>query len=351
MIQKCLTKTGIEPKGFKTPRPFKIDSTFKGLLNTLSDRRQVVWMHPRYHIKVLCTNIYFEAKTNYLKLYISFGYLAISPFQVNITTNTTQVVSPFQAILDYEISRGIPPGWVNTCISHVKPYGYWHRLERGEILLDSTWFAGFSSDFQAPSLWTSFYTKARTQDPSLPPTVPAVPHIDGEELFWTMMTMARVHDPWMFPALQNLRASGRYILAALSNTVVYPPGHPLGTAHDELRTVFDVFVSSAHIGMRKPDPAIYEHAVRELDRFARANAGAEGRNTQGWEDGVTPGDIVFLDDIGENLKAAKKAGFGTIKVNLGRAFEAVDELEQLTGLELAGTHPRIAVKPRTKAKL
>lgn len=166
-----------------------------------------------------------------------------------------------------------------------------------------------------------------------------------------MMAMARSHDPWMFPALQNLRASGRYILAALSNTVVYPPGHPLANAHDELRTIFDVFISSAHIGMRKPDPAIYEHAVRELDRFAREKAGAEGRNTDGWKDGVTAGDIVFLDDIGENLKAAKNAGFGTIKVDLGRAFEAVDQLEKVTGLKLAGTHPRIAVKPRTKAKL
>lgn len=165
------------------------------------------------------------------------------------------------------------------------------------------------------------------------------------------MSMARTHDPWMFPALQKLKASGRYILAALSNTVIYPPGHPLTNSHDELRAVFDVFISSAHVGMRKPDPIVYEYAVRELDRFAKENAGTAGRNTIGWENGVKANDIVFLDDIGENLKAAKQLGFGTIRVELGKAFEAVDQLEDLTGLELAGTHPRVAVKPNTKARL
>ena len=62
-------------------------------------------------------------------------------------------------------------------------------------------------------------------------------------------------------------------------------------------------------------------------------------------------EIVFLDDIGENLKAARKVGFGTIKVGLGRAFEAVDKLEELTGLKLAGTHPRVPIVPVVKAKL
>jgi FMN phosphatase YigB (HAD superfamily) len=272
-------------------------------------------------------------------------------FVLIIPPNSNQVVSPFQAILDYELERGIPPGWVNTCISHTKPYGYWHRLERGEVLLTPTWFEGFSSDFNAPALWESFYEKSRAKDPSLPSTLPPVPKIDGEKLFWTMMSMARTHDPWVYPALQKLKASGRYILAALSNTVIYPPGHPLSNAHDELRTIFDMFISSAHIGMRKPDPIIYEYAVRELDQFAKANAGAPGRNTQGWEDGVKANEVVFLDDIGENLKAAKKMGFGTIKVDLGKAFEAVDQLEDLTGLELAGTHPRVPVKPKGKARL
>jgi FMN phosphatase YigB (HAD superfamily) len=46
--------------------------------------------------------------------------------------------------------------------------------------------------------------------------------------------------------------------------------------------------------------------------------------------------MVFLDDIGENLKAARKAGMRTIKVNLGRSREAVKELEKITGMKLSG---------------
>ncbi|KAJ4344048.1 hypothetical protein N0V85_009821 [Neurospora sp. IMI 360204] len=66
----------------------------------------------------------------------------------------------------------------------------------------------------------------------------------------------------------------------------------------------------------------------------------------GWANGIKADDILFLDDIGENLKAAKKTGFRTLKVHPGRVFEALDELESITGLKLAGDHPRIPVQPK-----
>jgi FMN phosphatase YigB (HAD superfamily) len=257
------------------------------------------------------------------------------------------VVSPFQAILDYELSHSIPPGWINNCISKTKPYGYWHRLERGEMLMNANWFAGFTRDLHQPSLWAEFYTSVRAGEPSLPASTPPVPTVDGEALFWEMMRASRDPDPWMYPALQKLKASGKYILAGLSNTMIFPPGHAYRAhSNDGVRGIFDVFISSAHVGMRKPDAAIYDYAIRELDSYAKANPG------KGAPDGVKAGDILFLDDIGENLKAAKTKGFRTIKVNLGRAFEAVDQLEDVTGLKLAGVHPRIAVTPKiSKTKL
>jgi len=109
--------------------------------------------------------------------------------------------------------------------------------------------------------------------------------------------------------------------------------HPYATGHNEVRDIFDLFISSAHVGMRKPDPVIYNYAVRALNEYSTAHGGS----------GVTPSDILFLDDIGENLKTAKKIGFNTIKVNLGRAFEAVGQLEEVTGLKLAGNHPKVPV--------
>jgi FMN phosphatase YigB (HAD superfamily) len=68
----------------------------------------------------------------------------------------------------------------------------------------------------------------------------------------------------------------------------------------------------------------------------------------GWAVGVRAEEVVFLDDIGENLKAAKAVGFGTIRVPLGRAYEAVEVLEGVTGLKLAGDHPKVPIEPNYK---
>lgn len=275
-------------------------------------------------------------------------FLLLQLLVIICSINTIQVVSPFQAILDYEISKGIPPGYINYCISQTKPNGWWHRLERGEGLMDAEWFAGFTSDLHDDQRWADYYASKRASL-NLPKETPPLPTIDGELLFWDMMRASRDPDPWMFPALKVLKASGKYILGALSNTMIFPPDHPYShVAHDGVKSVFDVFISSAHVGLRKPDPAIYALAVSELDKFAKANQDSEKGKQLGWKDGVGAEEVVFLDDIGENLKAAKAAGFGTIKVHLGRAFEAVDALEELTGLKLAGDHPRIAVTPKAK---
>ena len=260
-----------------------------------------------------------------------------------------QVVSPFQAILDYELSLGIPPGWVNYSISKTAPDGFWHKLERGFIPMDAAFFRGFNDDLHSTSRWQDFYKREQSKNPRLPEEIPPVPKVDGEWLFNQMMTVSQTPDPWMFPALKNLKASGKYILAALSNTVIFPPGHKLHVENhtdDPVRRLFDVFVSSAHVGIRKPDPRMYQFALEQVDKFAKDNKRPP--------EGVKAEDILFLDDIGENLKQAKKQGFRTVKVHLGRAFEAVEELEAVTGLKLAGDHPKIPIKPKypaTKAKI
>ncbi|KAK4147973.1 putative hydrolase [Dichotomopilus funicola] len=321
------------------------------------------------------------------------------------------VISPFQSILNYELRLGIPPGWVNYSISRTAPSGFWHRLETGSIPLDAAFFEGFNRDLHDPARWEAFYRaqhQARQPSSSSPSStkdlqIPPVPQLDGEWLFNDMMTSATAPDPWMLPALKALRASGEYIVAALSNTVIFPPGHPLATwgggdqgssttttsttatssstntstssnstdtgnnniedfvSNDPLRQLFDVFVSSAHVGLRKPDPRIYQLALDRVDAFARANADTErgqraaaaltaaaalpGNGGGGWKEGVRADEVVFLDDIGENLKAARAVGFGTIRVPLGRAYEAVEALEGVTGLRLAGGHPKVPVKP------
>jgi putative hydrolase of the HAD superfamily len=83
---------------------------------------------------------------------------------------------------------------------------------------------------------------------------------------------------------------------------------------DVLRDEFDVFVESTRVGLRKPDPRIYQLACSEL--------------------GVEPSQAAFLDDIGLNLKAARALGMTTIKVV--SLPEALSELSRVTGVVLEG---------------
>ncbi|KAL8656763.1 MAG: hypothetical protein Q9210_000006 [Variospora velana] len=168
-------------------------------------------------------------------------------------------------------------------------------------------------------------------------SLPPLPNIDGESLFWSMMAHARNPDPYIFPALlrlEKLSHKERPIIAALSNTTIFPPDHPYSRLADapenDPRSHFDVFVSSADVGLRKPDPKIYKLAVEKLDRFDKEHGG----------DGVKAEDCIFLDDIGENLKTARSLRMKTIKVILGKTWRAVKELEQETGLDLMDDRTR-----------
>ncbi|KAF2838231.1 HAD-like protein [Patellaria atrata CBS 101060] len=274
------------------------------------------------------------------------------------------VISPFRAILDYELHNHIPIGWINFSIARSSPQGAWPRLERGEIPLDDAWFAQFSADLTNPSLWAEFLSsKAPHERPKVTdPTTP--PQIDAKTLFWDMMRISRTPDPEMYPALVALVASGKFLIAALSNTVKFPVGirdergdlfnggshspipsssfsssvtpDPNTTTGDggngphttlnPLAYLFTPYISSAHCGLRKPDPRIYHYALAELNRVARAQGRGE----------LEMRDVLFLDDIGANLKAARRVGMRTLKVELGRTGEAVRELEGVTGLDLSG---------------
>ncbi|KAL8676203.1 MAG: hypothetical protein Q9186_007257 [Xanthomendoza sp. 1 TL-2023] len=162
-------------------------------------------------------------------------------------------------------------------------------------------------------------------------SLPPLPDIDGESLFWSMMEHSRTPDPYIFPALlrlEKLASKEKPILAALSNTVIFPDGHPynrLSIPHEsDPRSHFDIYVASAEVGLRKPSVEIYKLALDKLNKHDKQRGGS----------GVKAEDCVFLDDIGENLKTAKELGMKTIKVVLGKTWRAVKELEQMTGLVL-----------------
>ena len=92
------------------------------------------------------------------------------------------------------------------------------------------------------------------------------------------------------------------------------PYQPLADLSAQLLPYFDHFVESAALGIRKPNPEIFRHALKLME--------------------CKPEEVAFLDDIGSNLKAAQNLGIRCIRVRIGREMEAVRQLEQITGLRL-----------------
>ena len=191
---------------------------------------------------------------------------------------------------------------------------------------------GKIQDSPAPKPKVVFPSSSSNSEPSLPP----IPSIDGESLFWSMMSASRHPDPYIFPALERLlKQKDRPIVGALSNTVIYPSGHPWTrkglSSYSNLNVAdaflinpekyFDVYIASAEVGMRKPSRNIYDLAIQRLDEFDKQKGG----------EGIRAEDVVFLDDIGENLKTGRQVGMKTIRVQLGKTWRAVKELEALLG--------------------
>lgn len=193
--------------------------------------------------------------------------------------------------------------------------------------MDAKFFEEFNRDLRKPELWKAFHERRLqtkgTSSPAPSQSIPPLPEVDGEWLFHEMMRGARTPDPYMFPALKKIRASDQFLMGALSNTVIFPDGHPYNDA-SEVKQQFHFFISSAHTGVRKPAPEAYQLAIEKMKELAAS---------RGIHD-LQPSDILFLDDIGENLKGAKRAGLRTLRVILGRTQDAVQELEQITGLSL-----------------
>ena len=92
-------------------------------------------------------------------------------------------------------------------------------------------------------------------------------------------------DTAMIDGVRALRGPGVRV-ALLSNSI--------GNAYDRelLEQLFDAWVISSEVGLRKPDPAIYELAAERL--------------------GLPPERCVFVDDLPGNLKPARALGMATV---------------------------------------
>lgn len=191
--------------------------------------------------------------------------------------------SPLHAIARYERDHGLTPDAINRAVVASGEAGAWSRLERGELTVEA-WCAPFEADCLAHGV-----------------------AVDGRRLMRYIADAGRER-PQMLRAIARLRGSGLRV-GALTNNWAREEAEP---GPHRLRPHFDVVIESQLVGMRKPDPRIYQLACREL--------------------GIAPAETAFLDDIGLNLKSARALGLHTIKVS--DPDVALRELSMLVGFDL-----------------
>ncbi len=203
------------------------------------------------------------------------------------------LTSPFDAFARYEAENSLPEGLIRTINSTNPDDNAWAKFERSDVTV-----AEFAALFEAEAS--------------------ALGHqVDGQVIVSLLAGAVR---PEMVEAVRRIKAAG-LVTACLTNNFVSKSGAGTGIESDnserstqiaEVMALFDDVVESSQIGVRKPEPSFYEIALE------RSNVAAE--------------DVVFLDDLGINLKPARAMGMTTIKV-LG-AEQALTDLEAATGLSL-----------------
>jgi putative hydrolase of the HAD superfamily len=195
--------------------------------------------------------------------------------------------SPFEAFARFETERGLPIDIIRRTNAANHLENAWARFERAEVDIDT-----FDTLFAEES--RALGAEVRGRD--------VLPLLQGDLR------------PEMVEALKRIKAglkTGCITNNLPANAIGSMTGRSLYIA--EVMVLFDHVIESAKIGLRKPDPRIYKMMVETLK--------------------VDPGNCVYLDDLGVNLKPAREMGMTTIKVTSGA--QAIAELEKATGLKLS----------------
>jgi putative hydrolase of the HAD superfamily len=118
-------------------------------------------------------------------------------------------------------------------------------------------------------------------------------------------------NPPMIGYMSDLRGRGLR-MALLTNNV--REWKPLWRAKlPELEEIFELVVDSAFVGMRKPEPRIYELTLERLG------------------DGLRAEECVFVDDFEVNCEGARALGMKAVRYET--AEQAIAELESALGAE------------------
>jgi len=193
--------------------------------------------------------------------------------------------SPFDSFNIYEEKHNLPKDLIRTINSTNPDNNAWAKLERNEIDQEE-----FDSIFKVESQQFGH-------------------SVPGKEVLALLKGQIR---PEMVKALREIK--DKLIQGCLTNNIQSTEDQELekdnaaisGT-HQEIMRLFDFVFESSKENVRKPDPRFYQLACKR------------GK--------VSPNEVVFLDDLGINLKPAKALGMKTIKVV--KTEDALRDLQDL----------------------
>lgn len=198
--------------------------------------------------------------------------------------------SPFDNFNRYEVGRGLPLNFIRgvNAINHQD--NAWAKFESSRCTVDE-----FDELFAHE-------------------TAAAGHEIRGRDVIGLLGGEVR---PRMVRVLQRCKLD--YRVACLTNNANAGQGTGMSSTDqqaDDVKAVmrlFDVIIESSKEGIRKPDPRIYALACERV--------------------GVAPQAVVYLDDLGINLKPARDLGMTTIKVVSEQ--QAIDDLSRILAIDFA----------------
>ena len=197
--------------------------------------------------------------------------------------------SPFEAFNRYEAENGLPEDFLRSINATDPETNAWARLESSQISVDE-----FDELFAREA-------EARGH------------RVMGKEVLDLLSGDVR---PEMVSALGIIKQNHR--IGCITNNVNTGQGPGMAKTSDkasqvaEIMAMFDVVIESSKVGIRKPDPKIYQMTCEQIS--------------------IAPEETIYLDDLGINLKPARALGMATIKVL--NANQALADLEKLLGIQI-----------------
>jgi putative hydrolase of the HAD superfamily len=197
--------------------------------------------------------------------------------------------SPFEAFNRYERANDLPLDFIRMNNAKDPDTNAWARFERSEITIEE-----FDTVFEEETAKAGHPVKGLV-----------VLNMLGGDLRPEMVEALRI-------------CNDHFETACLTNNMIESDETDMTIYGDRERAIlevmgmFDHVIESSKVGIRKPDPRFYEMACDMVK--------------------VAPGEVVFLDDLGINLKPARVMGMATIKVT--DPAKALKELEAIVGIPL-----------------